>query len=55
MNMPELSDTFRAGLAAEFQQIDRGNPDRAAEMTRKLYRDQAALVIADLRDKGIID
>jgi DNA-binding GntR family transcriptional regulator len=55
MNTPELSDTFRAGLAAEFQQIDRGNPDRAAEMTRKLYRDQAALVIADLRDKGIID
>lgn len=55
VNMPELSDTFRAGLAAEFQQIACGNPDRAAEMTRKLYRDQAALVIADLRDKGIID
>jgi DNA-binding GntR family transcriptional regulator len=55
MSMPELSDTFRTGLAAEFQQIAGGNPERAAEMTRKLYRDQAALVIADLRDKGVID
>jgi DNA-binding GntR family transcriptional regulator len=54
MNTPELSDTFRTGLAAEFEQITRGNPDQAAEMTRKLYRDQAALVIADLRAKGVI-
>ena len=26
----------------------------AAEMSRKLYREQAALVLADLRDMGII-
>jgi len=55
MNMPAISDSFRNGLAAEFQQIARGNPERAAEMTQKLYRGQAALVVADLRDKGIID
>ena len=27
---------------------------RAAEMSRKLYREQAALVLADLRDNCII-
>jgi hypothetical protein len=52
MNMPELSDSFRA---AEFREIARGNPEQAAEMTRKLYRDQAVLVVADLRGKGIIE
>jgi DNA-binding GntR family transcriptional regulator len=55
MNMPELSDSFRTGLAAEFREIARGNPEQAAEMTRKLYRDQAVLVVADLRGKGIIE
>ena len=55
MNVPAISDSFRTGLAAEFKEIARGNPERAAEMTRKLYRDQAVLVVADLRGKGIID
>jgi DNA-binding GntR family transcriptional regulator len=54
-SLPAISDSFRTGLAAEFKEIARGNPKRAAEMTRKLYQDQAALVVADLRGKGIIE
>jgi DNA-binding GntR family transcriptional regulator len=55
MNMPELSDSTRSGLAAEYKEISRGNPERAAAVTRKMYRAQAAIVVADLKRKGVIE
>jgi DNA-binding GntR family transcriptional regulator len=55
ISMPELSDSTRIGLTAEFKEISRGNAERAAEATRKLYRDQAKLVVADLRRKNVIE
>jgi DNA-binding GntR family transcriptional regulator len=55
MSVPELSDATRTSLAAEYMEISRGNPERAAEVTRKMYRDQAAIVVADLRRKGVIE
>jgi DNA-binding GntR family transcriptional regulator len=55
VNMPELSDSTRSGLSAEFKEISQGNAKQAAAVTRKMYRDQAALVVADLRRKGVIE
>lgn len=55
ISMPELSDSTRIGLTAEFKEISRGNPEGAAEATRKLYRNQAKLVVADLRRKNVIE
>lgn len=54
MAFPELSDSLRSGIVAEFKEISRGNPERAAKATQRFYREQAALVVADLRQKNII-
>jgi hypothetical protein len=54
MTFPELSDSLRSGIGAEFKEISRGSPDRAAKATQRFYREQAALVVADLRQKSII-
>jgi DNA-binding GntR family transcriptional regulator len=54
MSFPELSDSLRTGIGVEFREISRGSPDRAAKATQRFYGEQAALVVADLRQKGII-
>jgi DNA-binding GntR family transcriptional regulator len=55
MSFPELSDSLRSGIGTEFKEIARGNPDRAAKATQRFYREQGVMVVADLRQKGIID
>jgi DNA-binding GntR family transcriptional regulator len=55
MGFPELSDSLQIGIANEFKEISRGNPERAARATQRFYREQAGLVVADLRQKNIIE
>jgi DNA-binding GntR family transcriptional regulator len=55
VSMPELSEITRAGLIEEFREIAQGKAKQTAALTRKIYRDQAALVVTDLRRKGVIE